>query len=1313
MSVKLGEALVYLFGESKGLEDDLKDSEKKTTSWAQNLSGKVGGFLGGALKVGVAGAAAAVVGIGTAAFAAGMQMDEAMDTIAISTGATGEALEGLGDDFRAVFRSIPTDAESASGALGELNKRLGLTGPALQDVSKNVLEASRLMGTDATKSAEGLSQAMLAWGADASTAAGTMDMFFVASQKSGVGMDQLMSQVQSSAPMLKGLGFTMEESIALFANFSKAGVDSGTAMTGLRTAAAAFSKEGVPLQQGLADVTSRIQGAKTDSEALSIAFEVFGARAGPAMVTAIRSGAMSLDDMNAALGESQGAIAATADATADFPEKFAVFKNVASTALAPLGIALMDVATTLLEMLGPAILQVAAWAGPAFEALGTAVSMVFDVLRGTGGDIPWEDILPGWAADAAYAISGAFAGIAGTVGGFISSLSGAQGQMTGISSALAGMGAPVSGLGAAFQTVAGIVSSVASQIGPILYNIFVTQMQTALAVATTVWGTIANVISTVVPVIITLMGMIAERAVPVLVQAFQIVQQVVSDVAGFVVPLVQQIAQLIQEQFGIIVAWVQANMPLIQATMDTVFGAIKVGLGVLLQVWNTVWPVMKEVVIIVFNIIKTAVETAVQVLLNIVKLGMQLITGDWEGAWETFKTIITTALTGVLTIVEGLLADVGAAIGGKVGEWLTLGADLVGGLVKGIQDNAGKVLDTMLGMVKNGVDAVKSFFGIKSPSKVMIQIGENLMGGLTIGIEGAGAQAVAAMKSVVVDLAKMIKDLASAFHQMNKVEKTEGGLPNLQLWANALYESIILFSRAIAEAAAEVKGKVLSKAKSLVGDLEQMFEMLKGFGALLVSLAAVETIPDMAPFGAALKQAIVVTAAAILEASLILGDKALKAAAKLTEAAEDILGIVDTGVRAVTAVAGVAVEQLAGIDVKWALVQAGMLFIVGALASIASTLDMTGYPAAEAFSESAGKIIALIEPAVRNILALAGVKLEDLQGVGVKWSWVETALLYIVGNLVAIVARLDQSGYPAAVAFSESAGKIIGLVEPGVNMVLALAGVKLEDLQGVGVKWSWVATAILIVAQNVTLIAARLGDDVLGAAEKFKTLCTSIYEAVKAGVGTLTEIGGSAGPESIAGAVGTLADSVKAGLEAAIAALRTGLDRMLAILRPVPGEIREIFSSFDWGGIGKGVADGIATGIRRGAAAIKAAAREAALAALEAAKQELGIASPSAVMREQVGRQAGLGVALGVRDMIPEIRNAMADLSGQMGGGGTGVSPYAPTSGVDLGETNGLLGQMLANLRALVSGVQALQPAAVMDARALARQLEFEARMGR
>lgn len=101
------------------------------------------------------------------------------------------------------------------------------------------------------------------------------------------------------------------------------------------------------------------------------------------------------------------------------------------------------------------------------------------------------------------------------------------------------------------------------------------------------------------------------------------------------------------------------------------------------------------------------------------------------------------------------------------------------------------------------------------------------------------------------------------------------------------------------------------------------------------------------------------------------------------------------------------------------------------------------------------------------------------------------------------------------------------------------------------------------------------------------------------------------------------------------------------VVRSVPqiiSSIKEAFGQFDWKSIGSNIIKGIGDGITAGVGAIEDAAKNAAKAALDAAKNLLGIHSPSTVMRDQVGYQIPAGIAVGIQKNTSPIIRAMQKL---------------------------------------------------------------------
>ena len=115
-----------------------------------------------------------------------------------------------------------------------------------------------------------------------------------------------------------------------------------------------------------------------------------------------------------------------------------------------------------------------------------------------------------------------------------------------------------------------------------------------------------------------------------------------------------------------------------------------------------------------------------------------------------------------------------AGIGNLIGKMVQIGRDMIAGLVNGIKANAAAVWATLKNVVLSGIDNVKAFLGIKSPSRVFMGIGRDIGAGLAIGIDstreavassmvglGEGLQEFRKQSEITtVRVAKSFKDMA-------------------------------------------------------------------------------------------------------------------------------------------------------------------------------------------------------------------------------------------------------------------------------------------------------------------------------------------------------------------------------------------------------------------------------------------------------------------------------------------------------------------------------------------------------------------------
>ena len=112
--------------------------------------------------------------------------------------------------------------------------------------------------------------------------------------------------------------------------------------------------------------------------------------------------------------------------------------------------------------------------------------------------------------------------------------------------------------------------------------------------------------------------------------------------------------------------------------------------------------------------------------------------------------------------------------------------------------------------------------------------------------------------------------------------------------------------------------------------------------------------------------------------------------------------------------------------------------------------------------------------------------------------------------------------------------------------------------------------------------------------------------------------------------------------------LIAALPQIIAMLPQIYAGIKDGLTALDWGEIGKQIIAGITQGVVNAAKALANAVVEAAKSALKAAKNFLGIKSPSTVFRDQVGSMIGAGMAQGINNSVPTVNAAMNQLNKQL-----------------------------------------------------------------
>lgn len=403
----------------------------------EKMSEEVGKKLSGAGSTLTKGLTAPIVATGTAAVAAWKEVDNGLDTIVQKTGASGEALDGMKEILGNITSSIPTDFATAGAAIGEVNTRFGLTGDALEELSGQFVKFADLNGQDVSNSVDSVSKMMAAFGLSADDAGRMLDALNTVGQQTGVDVGALSDTVAANAKQFQEMGMSAEEAASFLGATSMAGLDSSTAMMGLKTAMKNAAEDGVSLNDALQGFEETMQGNGTQSEKLAAAYELFGTRAGAAIENAVENGTLNLSDFSSTLGDFEGSVSETFEGTLDPMDQFTTTLNELKT----LGADLVDTA-------GPALVEI-------LGGVSDGVGKLAEAWNGLSPEM--KDMIIKVAGIAAVAgpllvIAGKVIGSVTTIGGAIGGL---VGKLTSVGGAATTATAPVAGAAGSFGTFAG------------------------------------------------------------------------------------------------------------------------------------------------------------------------------------------------------------------------------------------------------------------------------------------------------------------------------------------------------------------------------------------------------------------------------------------------------------------------------------------------------------------------------------------------------------------------------------------------------------------------------------------------------------------------------------------------------------------------------------------------------------------------------------------------------------------------------------------------------------------------------------------
>jgi phage-related protein len=393
--------------------------------------------------------------------------------------------------------------------------------------------------------------------------------------------------------------------------------------------------------------------------------------------------------------------------------------------------------------------------------------------------------------------------------------------------------------------IGGLLSEVATKLLDSVATVAPALMQVAVSLATT----LTTSLITMVPQFVTTGIDIIMALLTGLTQAIpQITTALVNMIPQLVNALVTGIPQLIQGAVQLLMALVQAIPqilpPLIAALPQIVLsiingllgaipqliqGAVQFLLAIVQAIPQIVAALVPQIPVIVTTVINglldnipLLLDAAVTLLLAIVQAIPEIVValiralpqiittiisflGQLPGKiWNILKSVISNfvrwttesrqkARDGMKKVATAVV-DALKALPSKIKE---VGKNLVQGLWNGIKDMVGWVKDKIKGFTSDVLDGIKSFFGIKSPSRVMRdQVGKMIAKGLAAGIDAGKPEVIKAMEDMENEVIQRAESIMGSFGLfdfasiLTEESDIEGGdlLNNLSTQVTALQE---------------------------------------------------------------------------------------------------------------------------------------------------------------------------------------------------------------------------------------------------------------------------------------------------------------------------------------------------------------------------------------------------------------------------------------------------------------------------------------------------------------------------------------------
>ena len=328
------------------------------------------------------------------------------------------------------------------------------------------------------------------------------------------------------------------------------------------------------------------------------------------------------------------------------------------------------------------------------------------------------------------------------------------------------------------QTVLGGIAAFLATHGTQIQLLISTAWNTVTAIIQTAINTAVEVVNAFAPVVLAVFGEISAfldangaDILATMTSVWEgvgaIVKTVSEIVKATVIPAFTAIAGFIRDHGSEIQAVLSGAWTVIKtvitSAIDIIKGVLNLGLAIIRGNWSDAWTEIQGITKTSNNLIQTIINTAMNLIESVINLAVNNFKMGWENGWQLMRTATDTAMTLIKDAINTGIETAKTVIANGVEAFIAkfnnlkdkmsvIGQQLLEGMVQGIRDKVGWLVDEGVRAANAVLAAIKNTLGIKSPSDETIDVAAYLMEGGAIGVKENAYLWVDAATNVASDL---------------------------------------------------------------------------------------------------------------------------------------------------------------------------------------------------------------------------------------------------------------------------------------------------------------------------------------------------------------------------------------------------------------------------------------------------------------------------------------------------------------------------------------------------------------------------------